>query len=385
MPAPAIVVATLMRPEGETGVQSHFRTFHRWLAGHQRAVRIVTPFDAPRWKVLPVFGLRRAVQLASKPGSVWWYRHWHAAFLRQALRDVLRSSGDCVIYAQCPLSAQAALLARKSPRQRVVMAVHFNVSQADEWQGKGMLGHGHPVFTGIRKLEGAVLTAVDGLVFVSDFMRRELIGRWPSIDAARSVVIPNFVDRPDTIAPIALAHGDLISIGTLEPRKNQAYLLDIISATRAIGRGLRLTLAGDGPDRGALEEKARRMGIDDLVTFAGHVPDAARHIPEYRACIHMARLENLPITLIEALSCGRPVFAAAVGGVPEIFTDGREGWTLPLDNAQEAAKLLSQFLHSDRELEAAGRAARARFEEHFETSTTAARLDNFLLECPARG
>jgi hypothetical protein len=61
------------------------------------------------------------------------------------------------------------------------MVVHFNVSQADEWLGKGMLREGDSVWRGIRKLEAQVLPKLDGLVFVSRFMRDVLMARIPAI------------------------------------------------------------------------------------------------------------------------------------------------------------------------------------------------------------
>lgn len=67
----------------------------------------------------------------SRPAGVWWYRRWHAHYLDDALRRHLneRERGG-VVYAQCPVSAEVALRVRKG--QRVVMAAHFNVSQAQE-------------------------------------------------------------------------------------------------------------------------------------------------------------------------------------------------------------------------------------------------------------
>lgn len=380
MPEPAIVIATLMRIEGETGVQTHLRTFHRWLDGQGIGSRIVTPFDAPHWQVYPVFGLRRIVEVASKPWGVWWYRHWHAVMLRRALRSVLQGGAECVIYAQCPVSAAAALAARTSHRQRVVMVVHFNISQALEWEGKGALPATHTVHRGILELESAVLCQVDSLVFVSDFMRREVFARVPAAATRPNAVIPNFVDRPPVRDRSARADGDLVSVGTLEPRKNQAYLIEILAAIRARGKALRLTLIGDGPDRLRLESLARQLEVDDLVTFAGHVRNAIDLIPRHKAIIHAAKAENLPIALVEAMAQSRPVFATAVGGVPEIFVDGMEGRVIPLDNADAAAQIVLDWWDRPGRLEAAGRAARDRFELSYETSAVAARLASFLRE-----
>jgi glycosyltransferase involved in cell wall biosynthesis len=118
---------------------------------------------------------------------------------------------------------------------------------------------------------------------------------------------------------------DLICIGTLEPRKNQRYALDIVAASVRIGRPLSLTLVGDGPDRMMLESLAQELGIRQQVSFAGFMRNAADLIQTHAGCLHVARLENLPLALIEALSRSVPVFAPAVGGVPEVFADGNEG------------------------------------------------------------
>lgn len=380
MPVPAIVTATLMRMEGETGVQTHLRTFDRWLAGQGYISRVVTPFDAPAWQVYPIFGLRRVVELASPPWGVWWYRHWHAIMLRRALRGVLAHAGACVIYAQCPVSAAAALATRTSPRQRVVMVVHFNVSQALEWEGKGVLPASHRVYHGILELEAAVLGQVDALVFVSEFMRREVFGRVPAAAGRPYAVIPNFVDRPRASSESHPPDGDLVSVGTLEPRKNQAYLLEILAALRARGKPLRLTLIGDGPDRPRLESLARELRVDDLVRFAGHVRNAMDCIPRHKAVIHSAIAENLPLILLEAMAQGRPVFAVAVGGVAEVFADGVEGRVIPLGAADAAAQIILDWWDRPGRLESAGRAARDRFECRYETSAVAARLARFLCD-----
>lgn len=383
MPFPEIVTATLMRVEGETGVQTHFRTFDRWFTDQGFASRVVTPFDAPAWQIYPLFGLRRAVEFVSPPWGVWWYRHWHAVMLRRALRGVLARAGDCVIYAQCPVSAAAALAVRASPRQRVVMVVHFNVSQALEWEGKGMLPATHSVHQGMLELEAAVLGQVDALVFVSEFMRREVFARVPAAAGRPYAVIPNFVDRPATPAESPSQDGDLVSVGTLEPRKNQAYLLEILAALRARGKPLRLTLIGDGPDRPRLEALARELQVHDLVHFAGHVRNAMDRIPGHRAVVHSALAENLPLALLEAMAQGRPIFATAVGGVAEIFSDGVEGRVIPLDAADAAAQIILDWWDCPGRLESAGRAARDRFQSRYETSAVATRLAHFLRD-PSR-
>lgn len=372
-----ILIATLMRPEGDTGVQTHFRTFMAYLHETGRQGDLVTPYNAPLWQVYPAFGLRKLVNLFSREMGVWWYRYWHAYFLKQALKHRLQTGAACVVYAQCPLSAQAALRARVSTNQRVVMVAHFNISQADEWAGKGLIPNGGRFYRAIQAFEAEVLPRLDGLVFVSDFMRRELVGRIPAITKVAAEVVPNFLPDPG-LPVVQTVAADLINIGTLEARKNQHYLLEIVAALHELGRPLTLTLVGDGPDRRALEDKARALKIDELVRFAGYASNAAEQIGQYRAYIHVATLENLPITLIEAIARGRPVFAAPVGGIPEVLGDGAAGLALPLNDAKAAARIVAGAMSNSDWMAAAGCAARKRFLREYASGVVARRLVLFL-------
>lgn len=372
-----VLIASMMRHEGETGVQTHVRAVRDALSRRGARVTLVTPFDQPRWLVYPLFGLRRAVDRLSRPASVWWYRHWHAVLLERALRARLRDGHPCMVYAQCPLSARAALRARTSATQKVTMVVHFNLSQADEWADKGMIARAGPYFRAIQALEAEVLPRVDALVYVSDFMRRALLRRIPQLSVVRGQVIPNFLADPGMSAE-RVPEFDLIAVGTLEPRKNQAYALDIMAAAVRRGRKLTLTLVGDGPDRAMLEAHARDLGLGEQVRFLGFVPDAATRMSGHRACLHVARMENLPLALIEALSRGLPVFAPDVGGMAETFEDGVSGRTIPPDDADAAARRILEWLDDPARLAQAGAAARQRFLERFEAGHVAAELAGFL-------
>lgn len=378
MSAP-VLIASMMRPHGETGVQTHVRAVRDGLANQGREVRLLTPFDCPRALVYPVFGVRRLLDKLHRPASVWWYRHWHALFLERALRRVLADGRPCIVYAQCPLSARAALRARVARGQKVAMVVHFNLSQADEWADKGAIPRDGSLFRSITKLESEVLPELDGLVFVSDFMRRELTRRIPDIAQVRTAVIPNFLADPGE--PVATdARRDLIMIGTLEYRKNQRYALEIVQAARQSGHALTLTVVGDGPDRAILEACAKEWGIADLVRFSGFVSNAAALMPAHRACLHVALMENLPLTLIEALSRGLPVFAPAAGGMPEVFRDGVEGRLIPLADAKTAAGWITAWLEDEAEMKRAGDAARRYFMARFEAARVASELVRFLDE-----
>lgn len=381
-----ILIASVMRPIGETGVRSHLRALLAYLQRERIPHAIATPFDAPAWFGRPLMAVRLLLEPLGGTAAVWWYRRVYAWLLRGVLRRRLRDGEPCVIYAQCPPSADAALQARRNAGQCVVMVVHFNESQADEWATMRRIAPDGRLFRAIRADEERVLPRVDALVFVSRFMHTRLLARIPAIACLRHAIVPNFVDASPTPhdASASAPDGDLIAIGTLEPRKNQRYLLAIVAAAHRAGRPFTLTVLGDGPDRAALEALARELGIAHAVRFAGYQPDARAWLRAHRALVHGARIENLPITLIEAMAESRPVFAVPVGGVGELFADGVQGRFLPADDAQAAATLIADTLADRATMQGMGEAAHARFGEHYETARAASRLCGFLSSVRAR-
>jgi glycosyltransferase involved in cell wall biosynthesis len=371
-----IIIATIMRPAGETGVQTHFNCFQDYLVKQQIDHHLVTPFSYYKAVVYPLFAVRSILKKFSGELSVMWYRYWHAYFLKCALKQILKNNEKCVIYAQCPLSANAALQARVYNTQKVVLVIHFNVSQADEWAEKKLIKIGGRFYNAIERFEACILPKLDGLIFVSKFMQQELERRIPAINQIPSAVIPNFLPDPgipETIAPTA----DLINIGTLEPRKNQQYLLEIIAALRQQDKPKTLTIVGDGPDRELLEEKARALGIEDLVEFSGFIKNAAQLINHHKAYIHVAKMESFGITLIEALAHSRPIFAPSVGGIPEILNNESTGVTLPLNDPIKAAEIINHFLNDPHWMSSTSQSARKQFLQKFCSDTVAEKLIMF--------
>lgn len=376
MPTPIIIV-TLLREQGETGVQTHFNSFKQACEQMGNDIVVVTPFSLSRLIVLPLFGLRKIVEKISKPASVWWYRHWHYWALKAVLTRILRMRKDVIIYAQCPLSAKAALLARSHSNQLVRMVVHFNISQADEWVGKGMIRGQGNLYRSIEQLEADVLPLLDGIVYVSRYSRSILERRIPEVKNVVSTVIPNFVSDIDDRGLLPVT-GDLLNIGTLEPRKNQKFLLKVIAEAKRQGKRYTLTLIGDGPDRKQLQALSQELNIQEQIVFKGFQAEAARSIPAYRLYVHSALMENLSIVLIESLACGIPVLAAPVGGTTEIFEDGVEGYYWSLDDPAGAAKKIIFLLEKPTEYKKMSVAAKKRFLNDFETNAVARRLLNFL-------
>jgi len=378
-----LIIATILREKGITGVHTHFRQLCQYLERRGTPATLVTPFSWGRPLIKPVFGVRYLLERCSGSANVWWYRHWHEVFLYQALRRALARVDDCVIYAQCPVSARAALRARRGPHQRVVMAVHFRISQADEWANKdrGEIARDGHVFRAIRSLEREVIPQVDGLVYVSKWGQDALLSWFPEAVAVPSAVIGNFV-APLDINPWQEPIGDLVSVGNLEAVKNHRYLLQVLAEAKQAGRAYTMDIFGEGPMRKYLQELIVTLGLEQQVRLRGFRPDVRDLLSGYRACVHASYSESLPLAIIEAMAAGLPVLAGDAGGVPELFDDGVEGRLWPLDDPAVAAKVLMDLMDNESERSTIAAAALARFRRDFDAEVIAPRLCSFLMETP---
>jgi glycosyltransferase involved in cell wall biosynthesis len=151
------------------------------------------------------------------------------------------------------------------------------------------------------------------------------------------------------------------------------------AAVAAIGRvpGAHLLVAGDGPERAALEVQAAG-DAPGRVRFAGVVAGAGPVLAAADAVVLPSRTEGLPGVLIEAGLSGLPVVASAVGGVAEIVSDGETGVLVAPGDVDALASGLRRVLSA--EGPAMGRAGRERCLARFEIGVIGARWAGILAE-----
>jgi glycosyltransferase involved in cell wall biosynthesis len=372
-----VVIATMLRPLGSTGVQTHVRQVQKYLTSRGAPFTLSTPFSWARWLSMPVYAVRLAIEPLSSEASVAWYRWWHYLFLRRALRHRLAGESAAVVYAQCPLSALAALEARRGPDQRVIMTVHFQISQADEWVTKGEIRRDGRVFKAIRLLERRVLPQLDGIVYLSRSTQENLTGWLGEVRAVPSVRIPNFVFATRSEPP-AERVADLVTIGGLELFKNHHFLLEVLAEANQLGRRYSLDVMGVGPRLGELERLAADLGVDAQVRFLGFRPDAESLLSGYAAYVHASTSESFCLAIVEAMAAGVPVIAGAVGAIPELFEPALEGRFWPLDDPMAAARILIDLMDDPELRVEMGLAGRARFERQFAADVVGPALFDFL-------
>lgn len=157
----------------------------------------------------------------------------------------------------------------------------------------------------------------------------------------------------------------------LVPEKGVHVLIDAVAQSR---RTWRLVVCGDGPERAALESRAKDLGA--RVAFLGHVPPTAlqHHMARASAvCIPSLWYETFGLTSIEAFALGRPVVASALGA-PDEVVDDHSGLRLRPGDVAAWSTALDRLDAEPHRLAELSRGARARYQKHFTPAHDAERL-----------
>jgi L-malate glycosyltransferase len=146
-------------------------------------------------------------------------------------------------------------------------------------------------------------------------------------------------------------------VGRLDPVKNLAVLIDALSEPTWQSRAWRLNVFGSGSQRTDLEALVSRRSMQQRIRFVGHVDDIAEVWREHHVLTLPSRFEGLPLAMIEAMLCGRPVLAVDTGGISEWVRDGETGFLATHSNAIEIGRTLERLWAQRMELERMGRIA----------------------------
>jgi glycosyltransferase involved in cell wall biosynthesis len=159
------------------------------------------------------------------------------------------------------------------------------------------------------------------------------------------VCIPNPVPAVED-RPLSHRENIVLFLGRLESEKGVFDLLDAASALRAAVPDVRLVCAGDG-DLEGVARYAERLGIRDAVSLPGWIGLAEKQSLMDRAaiCVLPSYAEGLPMSLLEAMAAGLPIVATDVGGIPDLVTDGVNGFLFTPGDTATLQVLLRRLLH----------------------------------------
>jgi glycosyltransferase involved in cell wall biosynthesis len=277
-----------------------------------------------------------------------------------AHRRVLRGLRPqlCVVNLQTPYSGlHATLAALLVPRLRVVAVEHLPLPSRSR---------------AAHRLKRATSRRLAAHVAVSE-ATADSIAREAGLRRERMHVVRNGVSEPAggtmELGPSRPVVGGM---GRLDRQKGFDVLVDAL----ALLPGVSAVVAGDGPERGALERRAHDRGIEDRFTLLPWTAETGPFLRALDLFLLPSRYEGLPLALLEAMAAGTPVVAADVGAVNEAVVAGTSGLLVPPDDAPALAAAVRQLLDD----EAARKRLAAGAREAWRSQFTAERMQESYLD-----
>lgn len=148
-----------------------------------------------------------------------------------------------------------------------------------------------------------------------------------------------------------IEYSDKVVFGTacrFQPIKGLPRLLRLFAKlvkSSSIETQYKMLLIGDGPEKSSILKLIIELNIENDVEFTGFTKDVPFYLNQIDYYINSSFSEAMPISILEALSIGKPIIASDVGGIPEIVENGYNGILVDFNNLEEALIKLKEFLY----------------------------------------
>jgi glycosyltransferase involved in cell wall biosynthesis len=257
---------------------------------------------------------------------------WRCA---HGMTEMLRRRGVDVIHShEFTMAVYGTASARWLGRPHVI-TMHGNQTMTTRWRRRA----------GLR----AAFRLSDAVVAVSRDTKRFLDAQL-GVRADVIRIVPNGVPTPvgerDAMRQaLRLAPEELLVLatGSLVPRKGHAVLIKALAA-QPPDIPWRLAIAGNGPERGALEALVASLKLDSRVQLLGHRDDVGDLLAAADIFAMPSLWEGLPLALLEAMAAGKPVVASATSGIPEAVTSEKNGLLTQPGSVPELDMALTRLL-----------------------------------------
>jgi glycosyltransferase involved in cell wall biosynthesis len=208
--------------------------------------------------------------------------------------------------------------------------------------------HGPSVFYApVRWSLGEKLARAEFTACISHFCRSQCLifapeKSWPKLHIVRCSIQPIFAEEP-------LARGtgnapQFICIGRLSVEKGQRLILEAIRFVKESVPSVQVSLVGDGPDRGNLEQKIREWSLQENVKILGWQSslEIRNILSRSTALLIPSMAEGLPVVAMEALAARCPVIATNIAAMSELVDPQRSGWLMPSGSVEHLAAAIKQ-------------------------------------------
>lgn len=235
-----------------------------------------------------------------------------------------------------------------------------------------------------RKIQTYVAQSARTVIVPSEYLRG-IVSRW-GIDKESVTVVYNAMqeEKEGTLPALvaSLTRPRIVSVGRLVPWKGMPGLIDAMTSVQEEFPDAVLLIAGDGPDRDALERFSHaRLKKGGLLLGPLPHPDTLALIRDADIFVLNSTYEGLSHLLIEALALGKPIIATNVGGNPELIEDGKNGLLIPVGDRTALAEAIVHLLKTPSHQDLLGKAAKEssmRFSTAAMAETTAATLKHYV-------
>lgn len=236
-------------------------------------------------------------------------------------------------------------LARRLGRAKVITHLHAHLMESQDLR---------PISLRVR--------GADLVIATSRAVADCVVGAGPRV-VYPGVDVPN--GRVGRMTPRIPGETALGTAGRLVPLKGIVYLIRALAVLHRDIPGVRLEIAGSGPERPALEHEVQSHGLGDRVRFLGWRTDLGPLMETWDVYVQPSLGEPFGIAALEAMAVGLPVVATAAGGLPELVEDGRTGWLVPPRDSGALAERLRALLLNPDQRHIMGSAGRARAKQTF--------------------
>jgi N-acetyl-alpha-D-glucosaminyl L-malate synthase BshA len=204
----------------------------------------------------------------------------------------------------------------------------------------------------------------DGVTAISHYLKeatREIF-HYDQIE-----VIPNFICQHDYArhpvdalrATLAEASEPLlVHVSNFRPVKRPVDCVEILSRVLKKGITTKLVMVGDGSERTNVEHRARCLGVYDKCVFVGKQPNIVEYLSASDVLLLPSEQESFGLAALEAMACEVPVIASRVGGLPEVVSDGIDGFLSEVGDVDKMANDAAKLLADDEMRREFGRRAR---------------------------
>lgn len=205
-----------------------------------------------------------------------------------------------------------------------------------------------------RKLLKWILTQADVLCSSSEIMAQEMklyLGSEKAIEIIPFGVDTNHFSPPEgEHAPKLKSSQDTPIVFGVAKGLHPVYGLDLlIEAFALVQRNFPQTIlkiAGEGPQRGQLEELAEKLGVSQYIEWLGHISNTS--VADFYQSVDIvvipSRQESFGVTAVEGSACARPIIASRIGGLTEVVVEGETGLLVSPDNVSELSRAMERLI-----------------------------------------